>query len=153
MHGRERSPHSEGETQGPCPRNPAATQQETHTNLLDLSATELKDLQSTDGSKRVRQAASLQPRTCICFQLHVLCVHSEIHCCTLHATLTDAKAYVQYMAQVVIDSPMYCDCSRLVCIYHMISMLGHALHSGWFHRILTLRHHHTDKDYSKNIMR
>ena len=35
-------------------------------------------------------------------------VYSELHCCTLHATL-DSKAYVQYMAQVVIDSPMYCD--------------------------------------------
>ena len=50
MHGRERSPHSGGETQRPCPRNPVATQQETHTNHLDLSATELKDLQRTDDS-------------------------------------------------------------------------------------------------------
>ena len=56
----------------------------------------------------------MQPSTCICFPLDVLCVHLELHCCTLHATLTDAKDTVQYMAQVVIDSPMYCDCSRSV---------------------------------------
>ena len=60
----------------------------------------------------------MQPSTCIYFQLHVLCVHSELHCCML-PQLTDAKAYVQYIAQVVIDSPVYCVCSRSVGLYDM----------------------------------
>ena len=100
------------------------------------------DVQRSDGSiEAVRQAASVQPSTCICYQLHGMCAYSEHHCCTLHATLTDAKASVQYMAQVVTDSPMYCACSRSVAFIKLISALGHTLHSVWF-RILSQRHHH-----------
>ena len=84
--GRERLQNSEGETQTPCPSNPGAAHQKTHTNQLDLLATELKDLQRTDDSiEAVRQAASVQPSTCICVQLHTLCVHLELHCCLLNA--------------------------------------------------------------------
>ena len=104
---------------------------------------ELMDVQRSNGSiEAVRQAASVQPSTCICYQLHGMCVYSEHHCGTLHATLTDAKASVQYMAKVVSDSPMYCACSRSAAFIKLISALGHTLHSVWF-RILSLRHHHT----------
>ena len=81
--GRERLKNSEGQTQTQCPSNSAATQ----TNQLDLLATELKDLQRTDDSlEAVRQAASVQPSTCICVKLQTWCVHLELHCCTLNAT-------------------------------------------------------------------
>ena len=84
------------------------------------------DVQRIDDSiEAVRQAASVQPSMYMhllpnaCF----LCVYSELHCCMLHVTLTDAKAYVQYMAQVLIDSPMYSDCSRSVAFIKLISAL------------------------------
>ena len=49
-----------------------------------MLATELMDVQRTDDRiEAVRQAASVQPSTCIHYQKHATCVSSELHCCTL----------------------------------------------------------------------
>ena len=74
-------------------------------------------------------------------------VHLELHCRTLYATLIDVKASVQYMAQAVIDSPMYCVCSRSVGLYD-IDQCSRPHHI--FSMVLESYHRFCPADYSKH---
>ena len=71
-------------------------------------------LRSETGCQCATKYMHLFPNAC--FSLH-----SQLHCCTLHATTYWCKGLctVQDMVQVVIDSPMYCECSRSVGLYEI----------------------------------
>ena len=97
-----------------------------------------------DSTEAVRQAASVQPSTCICYQLHVTYV------CLFRTPLLYVACH-----NIMMQRPMYSTWLKLLLILEctvyvqgqlafikLISALGHILHSVWF-RILSLRHHHT----------